>query len=186
MMYVKIPKERIGVLIGHEGATKREVEVRTGVKIDVDSRTGDVLIDDSGADPVMALRVRDFVKAVARGFSPERAERLIDEEDTYLEIIDIKEFSGKSENRMRVLKGRIIGTRGKTRRYIEHLSGAEISVYGHTVAIIGTYEQLEMAKKAIEMLLQGSKHATAYRFLERKRREMKYAALDYYVHAEHD
>ena len=179
MMYVKIPKSRVGALIGKHGEVKKRVEEISGVKMDINSKDGDVVIDESSGDPLMALKVRDFVMAVGRGFSPERAWRIFNE-DVYFEVIDIKEFTGKRENRIRVLRGRIIGKNGKTRRIIEEMSGASISVYGYTVAIIGDYTQMETAKKAVEMLLRGSKHATIYHFLEKKRRENKYRALDYY------
>ena len=179
MMYVKIPKSRIAVLIGKHGEVKKRVEEISGVKMNIDSKEGDVTIDDTHGDPLMALKVRDFVMAVAQGFSPARAWRIFNE-DVYFEIVDIKEFTGKRENRIRVLRGRIIGKNGKTRRIIEEMSGASISVYGYSVGIIGTYTQVETAKKAVEMLLRGSKHATIYHFLEKKRRESKYRALDYY------
>ncbi len=179
MIYLKIPKSRVGVLIGKKGEVKKRVEKTAGVKLNIDSKEGEVIIDDTGSDPFMALKARDFVRAVGKGFSPERAWRIFNE-DVYFEEIDIKEFVGKRENRIRVLRGRIIGKEGKTRRIIEELSGAFISVSGYTVAIIGDYYQMETAKRAVEMLLRGSKHATIYQFLEKKRREMKYAALDYY------
>ena len=179
MMYVKIPKSRIGALIGKKGEIKKEVEKLAHVKLSIDSKEGDVLIDDTDGDSYMALKVKYFVMAVGRGFSPQRAWRIF-REDVYFEIVDIKDFTGKKENRIRVLRGRLIGTEGKTRKKIEELSGASISISGHTVAIIGDYFQLEVAKKAVEMLLQGSKHATVYGYLQRKRREMKYRALDYY------
>lgn len=179
MMYVKIPRSRIGALIGKNGEVKKRVENISGVRMEIDSREGDVVIDESSGDPLMALKVRDFVMAVGRGFSPERAWRIFNE-DVYFEVIDIKEFAGKRENRIRVLRGRVIGKNGRTRRIIEELSGASLSIYGYYVAIIGSYTQIETAKHAVEMLLRGSKHATIYHYLEKKRRENKYRALDYY------
>ncbi len=179
MMYVKIPKFRVGVLIGKKGSVKKRVEKLTGVRIKIDSNYGEITIDDRNTDAFMAMKAREFIEAIGEGFSPERAWRIFNE-DVYFEVIDIKDFTGKKENRMRVLKARIIGKNGKTRKIIEELSGANISVSSHTVAIIGDYFQLETAKHAIEMLLRGSKHATVYNYLERRRREMKYIGLEYY------
>ncbi len=179
MMYVKIPKFRVGVLIGKNGSVKKRVEKLTGVRIKIDSNYGEITIDDRNSDAFMAMKAKEFIEAIGEGFSPERAWRIFNE-DVYFEVIDIKEFTGKKENRMRVLKARIIGRNGKTRKIIEELSGANISVSSHTVAIIGDYFQLETAKHAIEMLLRGSKHATVYNYLERRRREMKYTGLEYY------
>ncbi|MGB9636405.1 MAG: KH domain-containing protein [Thermoplasmata archaeon] len=173
LFYVKVPVERIGVLIGENGCTKREIERKFGAKIFVDSKTGEITIDASEiADPLLSIKLRDYVIAVARGFSPERAKRIFDE-DTYFECIDIKEFAGKSKNGLIRLRGRLIGRNGKTRRIIEELTGTEVSIYGHTVSIIGQYENFRIAREAIEMLLRGSEHSTVYRFLERKREELR-------------
>lgn len=173
IFYVRIPIERIGALIGEEGRTKREIEGKYGVKIFVDSETGETTIDATGvSDPLLCLKLRDFVIAVGRGFSPERAKKVF-EEDTYFETIDIKEYAGNSKNALVRIRGRLIGRNGKTRRIIEELTGTEVSIYGHTVSIIGQYENFRIAKEAIEMLLQGSEHSTVYRFLERKREELR-------------
>ncbi|MCI4433853.1 MAG: RNA-processing protein [Thermoplasmata archaeon] len=179
MRYQMIPKSRIGVLIGKNGETRESIERTTGVKLRIDSESGEVEIDDTNADPFQALKAEDVVKAIGRGFSPKRAFRLF-EEDVIIEIIDLKDYYGKKENRIRIARGRIIGTDGKARRTIEDFTGTYISVYGNTVAIIGPYEGMEIARKSIEMLLQGSKHSTIYRFLAEKRREMRFSALDSY------
>ena len=93
MLYARIPAERLGVLIGPDGATKKRLQQSTGTQIAVDSTTGEVTLDESRAsDPVLALKARDVVQAIARGFSEERAFRLLDE-DAYIEIFDIKDFA---------------------------------------------------------------------------------------------
>lgn len=172
MLYARIPTERIGVLIGPDGATKERLQEATGTRIAVDSTTGEVTIDESGAaDPVLALRAKDIVQAMARGFSEERAFRLFDE-DSYLEILDIKDFA-HSKNRVVQIRARLIGTRGKTRRLIEELTGVDVSVWGHTVALIGGTFEMAIAREAVVMLLRGSEHKTVYRFLERKRADIK-------------
>ena len=172
MLYARISAERLGVLIGPEGATKRRLQESTGTKIAVDSATGEVTIDEAGAaDPVLALKARDIVQAVGRGFSEERAFRLLDD-DVYLEILDIKDFA-RSKGRVEQVRARLIGTRGKTRRIIEELTGVEVSVWGHTVAMIGGSFEMAIAREAVIMLLRGSEHKTGYRFLEPKRADLK-------------
>lgn len=172
MYFIKIPKERIGVLIGQNGTIRKQIEERSGIKINIDSETGDVELDEEHADPVLVLKVRDIVKAIARGFSPERAFLLFSDE-MYFDLIDIREYSGKDPKDISRLKGRIIGTDGKTRRIIEELSGAAVSVYGNTVGVIGDVEGMGIARKVIEMLLEGSEHSTVYRYLERMRKRMR-------------
>ncbi|HEV8594943.1 MAG TPA: KH domain-containing protein [Thermoplasmata archaeon] len=178
MLYVRIPQERIGVLIGPTGETKRRLEAETGVKIIIDSESGEVTVDESTAkDVFLAVKVRDIVVAIGRGFSEERAWRLLDE-DTYFVVLDIKDYA-RTPARIAQVRARLIGTRGKTRRIIEDLTGAEISVFGHTVSIVANDLQLPIAQEAVEMLLRGSEHATVYRFLERKRGQLKIAEMGF-------
>ncbi|MCI4371427.1 MAG: KH domain-containing protein [Thermoplasmata archaeon] len=159
-------------MIGPDGVTKERLQEATGTRIAVDSATGEVTIDESGAlDPVLALKARDVVTAMARGFSEDRAFRLLDE-DAYIEVLDIKDFA-HSRNRVAQIRARLIGTRGKTRRLIEELTGAEVSVWGHTIALIGGAFEMGIAREAVVMLLRGSEHKTVYRFLERKRADIK-------------
>ncbi len=172
MFYLRIPTERVGVLIGPGGETKARLQERTGVVLQIDSETGEVTIDESRAgDPSQAMKVRDIVTAIGRGFSEERAFRLL-QEDVYLEVLDVKDFA-HSRNRISEIKARLIGTRGKTRRIVEELAEVEMSVYGHTVALIGEVFHLAIGKAAVEMLLRGSEHHTVYSFLERKRQTIK-------------
>lgn len=172
MLYARIPQDRVGVLIGPDGGTKKRLEDRTGIRVEVDSGTGEVTIDEAGAqDPVLALKARDVVQAVGRGFSEARAFRLL-EEDVYLEVLDIKDFA-RSKARLEQIRARIIGARGKTRRIIEELTGVDVSVLGHTVSLVGPTFEMAIAREAVIMLLRGSEHATVYRFLERKRADIK-------------
>jgi len=173
--FVKIPQERIGALIGPEGQVKATIEKKLSVELQVESETGGVTITmlPTASDPTVLFRAKEIVNAIGRGFSPERAFRLLDDDETLLEIMDLREAVGRSESDIKRLKGRVIGRNGKTRRLIEELTETNLSVYGHTISIIGSIEQTEAAKGAIHMLLRGSQHSTVYRFLHRKRRELK-------------
>ncbi|MCD6593612.1 RNA-processing protein [Candidatus Bathyarchaeota archaeon] len=179
-LFVKIPRERIGVLIGPNGETKREIEENLNVRLEVNSGSGDVTINlnEDSNDPFQLFRARDIVLAIGRGFSPQRAFRLLRNEDDILTIIDLREIFGKNKSDIKRVKGRIIGKDGKTRRIIEESTETYISVYGHTVSIIGGVEGSRIAREAIDMLIRGSQHATVYRFLQRKRHELKKRELE--------
>jgi len=168
MRYIRIPKERIGVLIGKDGETKKTIERISQVHLEIDSEEGDVAFNEQDAkDPLIPLKVEDVVRAIGRGFSPENAFRLFGEE-TELFIFDIYDYVGKKESHLVRMKARVIGREGKTKRVIEGLTSGILAVYGHTVAVIADFESIDIAKKAIDMLLSGSEHPTVYRFLERE------------------
>jgi len=79
---------------------------------------------------------------------------------------------------MKTVRARLIGTNGKTRRIIEELSEAEVSIYGNTVAIIGDYLQLDISRNSIMMILNGNQHGTVYKYLERRRKDVHLSRLD--------
>ena len=173
--YVRIPRERIGVLIGPNGRIKESVEKKFNVELHIDSDAGSVKItlNSDDQDPFSLFRTREVVTAIGRGFSPERAFKLLEDEETMLQIIDLREIIGRSPSDIKRLKGRIIGKNGRTRGIIEELTAAEISIYGYTVSIIGNMDQINVAKEAILMLLKGKQHRTVYQYLYNKRRELK-------------
>jgi ribosomal RNA assembly protein len=178
--FVRIPKERVGVIIGPEGTTKNNIEEKLQVKLEIDSDAGDINISlsEKATDPSTLFRAKDVVTALGRGFSPEHAFRLVRDEDAVFELIDLRTVFGKSEADLKRVKGRIIGMNGKTRRIIEELTDANVAVYGHTVGIIGALDQVQIAREAIEMIVRGSMHSTVYRYLHRKRRELKKKSLE--------
>jgi len=178
--FIRIPKERVGVLIGPEGRTKKTIEEKLAVVLQIESEAGGVTITltENANDPSTLFKAKDVVTAIGRGFSPEHAFRLIRDDDAMLDMIDLRLILGKSESDIRRVKGRIIGMDGKTRRIIEELTETSICVYGHTVSIIGNMEQVQAAREAIQMLIDGSSHGTVYRFLHRKRRELKKKMLE--------
>jgi ribosomal RNA assembly protein len=178
--FIRIPKERVGVLIGPEGKVKRDIEERMQVKLEIESEGGgvQVILNEGAPDPSVILRAKDLVMAIGRGFAPDQAFRLIRNDETIFDFIDLRQIFGRSDSDIRRVKSRIIGMNGKTRRTIEELTEADVVIYGHTVGIIGMFEQVDAARNAVQMIIQGSEHHTVYNFLQKKRRELKKQELE--------
>ena len=169
---VRIPVERVGAVIGKEGATKKYLESEMGVKLNVDSKEGLVTLKTESAkdaDPFTATRV---IEAIGRGFSPQRARRLM-EEGTALEVIDLRDYAGRSVNSLERIRGRVIGLKGKSRRVIEELTACHLSVYGRTVSIIGDATEVQLASQAVRSLATGSQHKNVYNMLQKARTKRK-------------
>ena len=166
---IKIPQERVAILIGKKGETKKQLEEITKTKIIVDSKEGDIFL--SGNDALSLFDVVEVIKAIGRGFNPDIA-FLILKQDYIFELINMNDFAKTKNDSMR-LKGRVIGSEGKSRNTIEELTETNISVYGKTIGIIGLQENVASARKAIESLLSGSPHSNVFRFLEKNRRVIK-------------
>ena len=170
---IRIPTDRIGVLIGKSGNTKRLIEEKCLVNLDINSQDGEVIIKTKTlTEDIEPFKAVEIVSAIGRGFSPENAMRLL-RGDNSLHIIDLREFAGKSPEQIERVKGRIIGEGGKARLNIENLTNALITVYGRTVAIIGEPTQLRLAVDAISSLSSGSMHGPVYTKFESARRKVK-------------
>jgi ribosomal RNA assembly protein len=174
-MFVRIPKERIGVLVGPDGKVKQRIEEKFVVELQIESESGGVTIvlSQKANDPSLLFKAKDTVTAIGRGFSPEQAFRLLRNDDDIFDFIDLRAVFGRSESDIKRVKGRVIGANGKTRKLIEELTDASVVVYGHTIGFIGTFEQVDVARNAVQMLIDGSQHHTVYKFLQRKRSEFK-------------
>ncbi len=168
---MKIGKNRIAVLIGKDGKTKIEIEEKLGVKINLDSKLGNCEILPQPKNPnYMPLNVftaQKVVNAINRGFNPTKAMKLL-EENFDLEIFNLLKIIGKSDKRITRVKGRVIGRNGEMRRGLEKFAESFISVYGKTISIIADYDNLQIARKAVSMLINGMPHHVVLKFLEDK------------------
>jgi ribosomal RNA assembly protein len=174
---IRIPEDRIGVLIGKSGKIKTKIEETCSVKLDIDSKNGEVKVFSNIVnEKFRTFKALEIVTAVGRGFSPEKAMRLLKGENT-LHVINLHEFGAKSPEQMERIRGRIIGDNGKARVNMENLSNTNITVYGKTVSIIGEPTQLKLAVDAVESLLSGGMHGRVYKKIEFARRQEKFARL---------
>lgn len=168
---VKIPAERVKVLMGENGTTKKRIEGKCNVELDIDPE-GEIEIIGDPADVFFA---RDIIKAIGRGFTAESALRLMGH-DYGLYIIQLKEHA-TSEKAITRLKGRVIGEKGKIKIQIEDATDSFVSVYGSTIGIISRIDSMEYAKEAIGMLIDGARHTSVLRYLAKSKREIMEARL---------
>ncbi|MEB3786577.1 MAG: KH domain-containing protein, partial [Desulfurococcales archaeon] len=68
-MHVKVPLERLPVIIGKEGATKNEIMSKTGTLLTIDSENSMVIIEPEapGVPPINVMKAADIVKAIGLG-----------------------------------------------------------------------------------------------------------------------
>ena len=158
--FVSIPQERIKIL--RTDKLLRTLEKFSNAKIKCNE---DIEIDCD--DVLLLMRLKEVIHAFGRGFDLNDAMNLLDE-SFMLETINLNDFAGKSKKRQLTLKGRVIGREGTMREFIEKHAEVKVSIYGKTISIVGTWEKVQVAKEAIERLLNGAKHTTVYRFLEER------------------
>ena len=145
--------------VGKIRQNKEEIEKKIDVQIKIKGRQ----IEIEGA-PVEEYETRTIIEALDFGFTIKDALRLSDESIAFRKL-RIKQFTRRKD--LEEVRGRIIGTEGKTKRTVENVSGCTVVVHDNSVGIIGPAENIEEATTAVKNLIKGSKQANVYRFLER-------------------
>jgi len=174
---VPLRPERIGVLIGKEGANKALLEKTFNVVLHVDSKSSMVYISPAeGATPFEVLRAKQAVEAISLGFSLEDALGLSDESWCF-EVVDLSEVARNEGDLWRV-KARIIGEGGKAKKNVEAMARVRIVVGDKVVGILGECENVEIARRAIQMLIRGRTHGAVYGYLRAAGRELKRRKLE--------
>jgi len=163
---VKIPEDRVGVLIGKNGSVKKEIEKAFNAKLEISS---DGLVLMTGKDSLDLYTCEKVVKAIGRGFNPEVA-LLLKSEEYDFELMNINDYA-KTQNDLDRLRGRVIGKDGASRDLIEKKTQTYIIVYGKTVGIIGKLEMVGLAFNAVEMLLKGARHPTVFNYIDKELRK---------------
>ena len=138
---------------------KHLLEKKLKVKIEIKGPT--ITIEAEPLDEFEASRV---FEAINLGFSVETALTIL-EEDIVFEKLNLKDYTRRKD--LEIVRGRLIGTHGKTKDTLEEITGSEIKVKDNYVGIIGHGESITNTITAVTNIIRGSKQANAYKFLER-------------------
>ncbi len=167
MEIVNIPRERVKALRGQANQTLEMLKERMKVGLEV---YGEGTVEIEG-EPVDEFFAKDVIRAIGRGFDHREALKLLSDEYS-LHVIDLRDYAHKPDAVAR-LKGRIIGLEGKARHIIEQEAEVDLSIHGHTVAIIGRLELMRVATTAIFKIIEGQPHSSVYLYLEKLKRKRK-------------
>jgi len=148
-----------------------KLEELTDTKIEYNETTKAFNVIPKGQNSYEAFKALSVIRAIGLGFPEDIALRLLSDEYT-IDVIDLKNYVGSDPNTLRRIKGRIIGEKGKSKKIIQEYTGVYISIYEHYIGILGVYDQVKIARNAIELLIDGKEHSTMYKFLEKAEREL--------------
>jgi KH domain-containing protein len=138
---------------------KQKLEKELNVKFSVKGK--EITIAGKPEEEYIAEMVID---ALNLGF-PFSVAVLIKEEDYILEILNIKNYTRRKD--LETIRARVIGKKGRTLATLSELTKCYFEIKGNKVGIIGDAEHIKNAQEAIIFLLQGSKQANVYNFLEK-------------------
>jgi ribosomal RNA assembly protein len=167
MQNLYIPHEKVKKLRERKeliGKVERLCKCR--IKIEDD----DDLIEITGG-AYEEYSAKNIIYAFGRGFDIDIACKLFDM-DYYFSSIDLGQIIPSSK-RIKQVKARVIGEEGRTKTYIENVSGAKMSIYGDTVSFIGRIGEINEAETAVNTLIEGGTHRLAYSRMEAAHRKNK-------------
>jgi arCOG04150 universal archaeal KH domain protein len=167
-MFISVPDEKINIV----KSLISKLKELSGAEITYDENTKNFNVDSS-QNPYDAMKVISVIRAIGLGFSVDESLKLLSD-DYMLDVIDLKQSVGSNPETLRRIKGRIIGENGKAKKIIQEYTGVSISITDHFVAIIGIYDQVQIARKAIELLIEGKEHSTVYKYLDKAEAELVY------------
>jgi len=150
-----------------EKIKKNKNKIEKILKIKLSFQENKVCIDGDAISEYLCLEI---IEALELGFTSEQA-LLLQDEDFVFEKIHIKELTKRHD--LERIRGRIIGSKGKTKKNIQSLSDCFICLHDNIVGIIGRADDIGSAIRALESLIQGKRTENVYSYLERQRTRKK-------------
>ncbi|MEM5820327.1 MAG: hypothetical protein QW678_01615 [Candidatus Aenigmatarchaeota archaeon] len=148
----------------------QEIEKNLDVKIYKNANS----LNIESEDGYKLLKAKEIIDAYIFGFNEEECRKLFNENFRF-QIIEIKNFlrNKNNRNRLKELKGRVIGEKGKAKRNIEELTKSKIIIRRNIIGIISSEENYDLVRRAIEMILEGRMHSTVYSFIIKELQKRK-------------
>jgi len=135
------------------------------LNVKITNKGKNVFVDGSAEQEFLAIEV---LQAINAGFSADRALEL-KQNNFMLQTVHIKDLTKRND--LERVRGRIIGTDGRTLKTLQNLTNCDLAVNGNEIGLIGPTEEMEDAVQSITSIIHGSKQGNVYGRLERQRKK---------------
>ncbi|KAI8971456.1 hypothetical protein BDF20DRAFT_907237 [Mycotypha africana] len=172
---IPIPPHRMSPLKRHwlEIYSPLVEHMKLQVRMNIKSKTVELKTSPKTEDDGALQKGADFVKAFALGFEVEDAMALLRLDDIYLDTFEIKDVKTLHGDHLARAIGRIAGRDGKTKFTIENASKTRIVLADTKIHILGSFQNIKIARDAVVSLILGSPPGKVYATLRTISARMK-------------
>ncbi|EIW66270.1 hypothetical protein TREMEDRAFT_35141 [Tremella mesenterica DSM 1558] len=143
------------------------------VRMNVKRRAVELKTSGHTVDSGAVQKGADFVKAYALGFDVNDAIALLRLDDLYLDSFEIKDVKTLHGDHLSRAIGRIAGEGGKVKFTIENASRTRIVLADTNIHILGSVQNIKIARDAVVSLILGSPPGKVYAHLKTVGARMK-------------
>uniref|UniRef100_A0A8D3D5Z2 RNA-binding protein PNO1 n=1 Tax=Scophthalmus maximus TaxID=52904 RepID=A0A8D3D5Z2_SCOMX len=132
------------------------------VRFNLKTRNVEIKTCKDTQDIASLTKATDFVKAFVLGFQVEDALALLRLDELFLESFDVTDVKPLKGDHLSRAIGRVAGKGGKTKFTIENVTKTRIVLAETKVHILGSFQNIKMARTAICNLILGSPPSKVY------------------------
>lgn len=161
---VTVPQHRLTPLRAHwmslyEPVTKN---LKLDMRMNLKSKKVEIKTTPETPDQAYLQKAADFIQAFILGFEIRDAIALLRLDDLYIECFEIKDVKVLRGEHLSRCIGRLAGKSGKTKFTIENATKTRIVLADTRVHILGSFQNIRVARDAICGLILGSPPGKVY------------------------